>query len=164
VGWTPFPRLRRYKAAVASGVKATMKRIVTMFLVVLSCNSYGWECDESNSSYDFNEHWNNAKLVFVGRIINGIYNRDGGYDNQYSYTVGIDAPLKGNESGVVKLTGDETAPRLAIGANYVFFLQNDSKVNLCTVVLPFEFHWEERVDIEEAEYVRKIIALSKQKP
>lgn len=135
-----------------------------LICLMYSANSFGWGCPELGDFGDLSKQWSVAEHVFVGNVIKGELREPSGDKNRYFYTVDIEVSLKGKRNGLVEFIGDSTTPGLAIGENHVFFTKDNFRLSVCTLVLPFEFHWSERYDISQADYVRKIINLSKIKP
>jgi len=119
-----------------------------------------WECPDMSSKLDIESRWKISSQIFEGTIQQGAYTPDSEQHAQYLYVVVVGSTFKGDVVETAELVGDATARRLAIGENYVFFLQDEKTLNLCSLVLPFHRSWASREDIWEAEYVRKILALS----
>ncbi|WP_444907046.1 hypothetical protein ACJJIR_01360 [Microbulbifer sp. SSSA008] len=140
-----------------------MKIFSAFALIFLSLQVYGWECLDVDNSYDIEKHWNVRDHVFIARVMKAAYSPENSYDQSFSYDLNVSTNLKGQVDENLKLIGDSNSPPLEISGQYIFFLDNKS-LNLCTLVLPFQFEWAERKDISAAEYVRKIIKISGYQP
>ncbi|MBB5209813.1 hypothetical protein HNQ53_000001 [Microbulbifer hydrolyticus] len=138
-----------------------MRIFINFLMLLFTLNAYGWECPENY--LDIDKNWSDRKNVFVARVMKGEYSPRNSYAQRFSYELSITAKLKGEIDDRLIISGDSNSLPLELSGEYIFFL-DDSKLDLCTLVLPFSFAWSERTDIREADYVRKIIELSGYEP
>lgn len=154
---------KRCRLLNRSGFKVVMKTFAMFAMVFLCLKVYGWECLDVDNSSDIEKHWNVRDHVFVAQVMKAAYLPGNSYDQRFSYELRVTTNLKGLVDEAPRLIGDPNSPLLEVSGQYIFFLDNMS-LNLCTLVLPFQFEWAERTDINAAEYVRKIINLSGYQP
>lgn len=134
-------------------------RLSLLAALLFPMDSFSHECPKTNDSYEVKVHWDASREVFLGKVLSGIYQSE--RKPKYNYRVRVDKVFKGvMKEGIIDFKASWRSYGLTLGDNFVFFLVEGATEG-CTLVLPFEYHWEERNDISEAKYVREILAFEK---
>jgi hypothetical protein len=113
-------------------------RAVIFLTIMLSCSAYSWECPETGNSTKIEDHWNAASIVFWGKVIEGKYeDRRNIYIkvNVFDYFKGV-----GSQTYDFQTSHDELFHGLEVGSNYVFYLNNNKRLDFCGVHVALPYH------------------------
>ncbi|WP_160151548.1 hypothetical protein [Microbulbifer sp. ALW1] len=138
-----------------------MKKFILISIFLFPASSSAWECPhyfEEHGEEDSLEHlWENKKNVFIGSLEKGEVKNS---RNEFLYVIDVEDVLKGDTGKKISLEADWMSP-LTFGETYIFFIDDDQKLDFCDFSRSFSLEWLHQEDIpSHREFVERIVEIT----